>query len=110
VIAPLADRRCAPCEGGVEPLAEAAARKSLTELDPGWRLDAEARHISREFRFQNFFRVMSFVNAIAHVANAEDHHPDVELGYNYCRVRYTTHSIRGLSDNDFICAAKIDRL
>jgi len=91
-------------------MGESEARKSLTGLDPGWRLDAEVRHLSREFRFQNFFRVMSFVNAIAHIANAEDHHPDLELGYNYCRVHYTTHSIRGLSDNDFICAAKIDRL
>ncbi len=91
-------------------MGESDARKSLTELDPGWRLDAEVRHLSREFRFQNFFRVMSFVNAIAHIANAEDHHPDLELGYNYCRVHYTTHSIRGLSDTDFICAAKIDQL
>jgi 4a-hydroxytetrahydrobiopterin dehydratase len=53
---------------------------------------------------------MSFVNAVAHVANVEDHHPDLELGYNYCRITYATHSIGGLSQNDFICAAKIDRL
>ncbi len=53
---------------------------------------------------------MSFVNALAHIANTEDHHPDLELGYNYCRVTFTTHSIGGLSHNDFICAAKIDRL
>jgi 4a-hydroxytetrahydrobiopterin dehydratase len=110
VSTPLADRRCAPCEGGVEPLDEAAARRALAGLDPAWRLDADARHISRDYPFTNFFRVMSFVNALAHIANAEDHHPDLELGYNYCRVRYTTHAIRGLSENDFICAAKIDRL
>jgi len=107
---PYAERRCAPCEGGVQPLGEAEARGALAELDPGWRLDASATHIQREFRFQNFFRVMSFVNAIAHIANSEDHHPDLELGYNYLRVRYTTHAIRGLSENDLICAAKIDRL
>ena len=107
---PLADRRCVPCEGGVEPLDEAAARRALAALDPAWRLDADARHISRDYRFTNFFRVMSFVNALAHIANAEDHHPDLELGYDYCRVRYTTHAIRGLSENDFICAGKIDRL
>ncbi len=53
---------------------------------------------------------MSFVNAVAHIANAEDHHPDVELGYGYCRIRYNTHAIGGLSENDFICAAKIDAL
>ena len=53
---------------------------------------------------------MSFVNALAHLANLEDHHPDLEVGYNYCRVRYSTHAIDGLSDNDFICAAKLDAL
>jgi 4a-hydroxytetrahydrobiopterin dehydratase len=53
---------------------------------------------------------MSFVNAVAHVANIEDHHPDLEVGYDYCRVRYTTHAIGGLSENDLICAAKIDQL
>ncbi|MEI8258794.1 MAG: 4a-hydroxytetrahydrobiopterin dehydratase [Deltaproteobacteria bacterium] len=107
---PLADRRCVPCEGGVEPLGADAARHALASLDPAWRLDEDARHIARDYRFPNFFRVMSFVNAVAHIANVEDHHPDLELGYNYCRLRYTTHAIRGLSENDFICAAKIDRL
>ncbi len=107
---PLADRRCVPCEGGVKPYTEAEARAALAALDPAWRLDAAATRLEREFRFKDFYRVMSFVNAVAHVANREDHHPDLELGYNYCRVRYTTHAIQGLSENDFICAAKIDRL
>ena len=53
---------------------------------------------------------MSFVNALAHIANIEDHHPDLEVGYNYCRVAFTTHALKGLSENDFICAAKIDRI
>ena len=66
--------------------------------------------LTREFRFRDFYRTMSFVNALAHVANIEDHHPDLEVGYNYCRVRYSTHAIGGLSENDFICAAKIDQL
>ncbi len=86
------------------------ARRALAELDPAWRLDAATRQIAREFRFKDFYRVMSFVNAVAHIANLEDHHPDLEIGYDYCRIRYTTHSIKGLSVNDFICAAKIDRL
>ena len=73
-----------------------------------WLLDATS--IQREFRFKDFFRTMSFVNAVAHVANIEDHHPDLEVGYDYCRVRYTTHAIGGLSENDLICAAKIDQL
>ena len=53
---------------------------------------------------------MSFVNAVAHVANIEDHHPDLEIGYSVCRVRYSTHAIGGLSENDFICAAKLDQI
>jgi 4a-hydroxytetrahydrobiopterin dehydratase len=105
-----ADRRCVPCEGGVRPLGADEARTALARLHTGWQLNAASTELSREFRFKDFYRVMSFANAIAHIANSEDHHPDLELGYNYCRVRYTTHAIKGLSENDFICAAKIDRL
>ena len=104
----LSDRRCRPCEGGVEPLARAEAERLRASLHEGWQLASDARSIRREFAFRDFFRTMSFVNALAHIANLEDHHPDLEGGYNYCRVRFTTHAIRGLSENDFICAAKID--
>jgi 4a-hydroxytetrahydrobiopterin dehydratase len=82
----------------------------MRELASGWTLAADAACIRREFKFKDFYRTMSFVNALAHLANIEDHHPDLEVGYNYCRVRYTTHAIGGLSDNDFICAAKIDQI
>ncbi len=94
----------------MKPYAAAEARQELARLDPAWQFDAAANEIRREYRFKDFYRTMSFVNAIAHIANAEDHHPDLEVGYNYCRVRYSTHAIGGLSENDFICAAKIDRL
>ena len=107
---PLAERRCVPCEGGVAPLTAAQVRHALAKLDPLWRFDEAKNLLFREFRFKNFFRVMSFVNAVAHIANTEDHHPDIELGYDYCRLRYTTHAIGGLSENDFICAAKIDQI
>ena len=103
-------RRCVPCEGGVTPLARAAAEEELQRLHENWQLSLDGACIQREFRFRDFFRTMAFVNAVAHVANLEDHHPDLEVGYNYCRVRYTTHAIHGLSENDFICAAKIDQL
>jgi 4a-hydroxytetrahydrobiopterin dehydratase len=107
---PLAERRCKPCEGGVTPLTHARALELLGSLGPGWTLAEDAKSIHRELRFKNFYRTMSFVNALAHVANLEDHHPDLEVGYDYCRVRFTTHAIAGLSENDFICAAKIDRI
>ena len=104
----LTTRRCRPCEGGVPALTRAEAEAQRAQLDAGWKLAADAKSLAREFHFVDFYRTMSFVNAIAHVANIEDHHPDLEVGYNYCRVRYSTHSIGGLSDNDFICAAKLD--
>lgn len=106
----LTDRRCRPCEGGIPPLDTTRAREYLADLDPAWTMNATATEIRREFKFADFYRTMSFVNALAHLANVEDHHPDVELGWGYCRVRWSTHAIGGLSENDFICAAKVDRL
>lgn len=102
------ERKCKPCEGGAAPLEREAAEALVRGLAPGWVLSAEGTYLRREFRFADFYRTMSFVNAIAHIANIEDHHPDLEIGYNYCRVQYTTHAIQGLSENDFLCAAKID--
>jgi 4a-hydroxytetrahydrobiopterin dehydratase len=107
-VSALAGRRCKPCEGGMPPLTRVQAEQLLAELSSAWVLTQEAHAIRREFGFRDFYRTMSFVNALAHIANIEDHHPDLEIGYNYCRVTYTTHAVRGLSENDFVCAAKID--
>jgi 4a-hydroxytetrahydrobiopterin dehydratase len=107
-VSDLAERKCRPCEGGVPALAAAEAQRLLAQVSSEWRLTQEGRAIRREFGFRDFYRTMSFVNALAHLANIEDHHPDLELGYNYCRVTYTTHAIGGLSENDFVCAAKVD--
>lgn len=104
----LALKKCKPCEGGVEPLTRDQAVQLLAKLDGGWSLAADARSIRRELAFKDFYRTMSFVNAVAHLANIEDHHPDLEVGYNYCRIVFATHAIGGLSENDFICAAKLD--
>jgi 4a-hydroxytetrahydrobiopterin dehydratase len=106
----LAQRKCKSCEGGVAPLTRGESERLLVELTTGWKLTPDANAIRREFAFKDFYRTMSFVNALAHVANIEDHHPDLEVGYNYCRFLFTTHANKGLSDNDFICAAKIDRI
>jgi 4a-hydroxytetrahydrobiopterin dehydratase len=107
-VSELATRRCKPCEGGIPALTPVEATQLLTQISGEWVLTENAHAIRREFRFRDFYRTMSFVNALAHLANIEDHHPDLEVGYNYCRVTYTTHAIRGLSENDFVCAAKVD--
>ena len=106
----LSERRCKPCEGGIAPLTREKAQELMRQLEADWKLSADAKSIHRELKFKDFYRTMSFVNALAHVANLEDHHPDLAVGYGYCRVLFTTHAIAGLSENDFICAAKIDRI
>jgi 4a-hydroxytetrahydrobiopterin dehydratase len=90
------------------PLSLEEAERLLAQISSAWALTDNAHVIRREFAFRDFYRTMSFVNALAHVANIEDHHPDLQVGYNYCRVAFTTHAIRGLSENDFVCAAKVD--
>lgn len=106
----LQQQRCVPCEGGVPPLDAQEAATLREQLHADWELDMAAGEIARTYRFKNYYRTMAFVNAVAWIAHAEDHHPDLEVGYNRCRVRYSTHAIGGLSRNDFICAAKIDAL
>lgn len=105
----LRQQHCKPCEGGVEPLDRTAAQNLLSQAK-GWALNDAATEISRTYNFKNFHETMAFVNALAWVAHTEDHHPDLEVGYKRCRVRYTTHAIKGLSLNDFICAAKVNDL
>ncbi len=106
----LSERRCRPCEGGIEPLSLARAQELRAQLHADWSLDTTGKRIAREWQFRNCHRTMSFVNAVAHIANTEDHHPDMEVSYGVCRLTFTTHAIAGLSENDFICAAKVDQL
>jgi 4a-hydroxytetrahydrobiopterin dehydratase len=106
----LAGRKCRPSDGGTRPLPAETCAKLLGQLAPGWQLVEDGKALRRELSFKDFYRTMSFVNALAHIANSEDHHPDLEVGYNYCRIRYSTHAIGGLSENDFICAAKTDQI
>ena len=105
----LTNRHCVPCEGGVPTLTREEAEKLLTDV-PGWELAEDLKSIMRRFEFKGFYKCMSFINAMAWVANAENHHPDFSAGYNFCEVTFTTHAIDGLSDNDFICAAKVNAL
>lgn len=105
----LQTRRCKPCEGGIDPLSDARVAVLLPQV-PGWQLSADRRGIERRFGFAGFNRVMSFINALAWLSNQQDHHPDFRAGFNYCTVRFTTHAIDGLSENDFICAARLNAL
>ena len=103
----LSAKRCKPCEGGVDPLKPTEAGNLVKQLK-GWTL--EGNSIAKSYSFKNYYETMAFVNAAAWISHREDHHPDILVGYNTCRVSYTTHAIQGLSENDFICAAKLDAL
>lgn len=105
----LADKKCRPCEGGMDPLSRERAHALLAQV-PGWRIAEGGDSIRREFRFKGFNRTLSFINAMAWVANRQGHHPDFDAGYDYCHVTFTTHAIRGLSENDFICAFRLNAL
>ena len=101
--------KCVGCEGGIPPLTKDEIKQLMPQIKQ-WQVSKDGKFISRHFTFKNFYKTMAFVNAVAWIAHQENHHPDMEIGYNYCVVRYTTHAISGLSENDFICAAKVDAL
>jgi 4a-hydroxytetrahydrobiopterin dehydratase len=103
----LAAKKCRPCERGTPPLDPRRVADLLKQL-PVW--EHVGGQIVKSFKFKNYYETMAFVNASAWISHREDHHPDMEVGYNTCRVRYSTHSVGGLSENDFICAAKLEAL
>lgn len=106
----LASKHCTSCEGIGAALTETQLTKLLPQLSEKWEVISNNLKIKRSFKFKNFFETMSFVNAVAFISNVENHHPDMEIGYNYCNITFTTHALNGLTQNDFICAAKIDEL
>jgi 4a-hydroxytetrahydrobiopterin dehydratase len=103
----LTSKHCKPCEGGVPPLTQTEIDALMKNLK-GWQQDGMV--IRKTYSFKNYYPTIAFVNAIAWVSHQEDHHPDLTVTYNSCSVAYTTHAIKGLSENDFICAAKVDAL
>ena len=105
----LADAHCIPRRGSEHRLSEARVRELLPEI-PGWEVVEDGHALAKTFRFQDYYRTMAFVNALAYMANREDHHPDLGVHYDRCVVRYSTHDVGGLSENDFICAAKAEAL
>lgn len=108
-MADLAQKSCTPCRGGVPPLEPEAARRLLADV-PGWQLAEDARTIRRSYRFADFREALAFVGHVGALAEAEGHHPDVAFGWGYATVSLQTKKIKGLHENDFILAAKIDQL
>lgn len=105
----LTELHCVHYEGEEHRLDRDVARELLGQVQ-GWGVNQSDSEIEKTFRFKNYYQTIAFVNAIAWVTHQEDHHPLLEVGYNFCKVRYNTHSVGGLSKNDFICAAKLDAL
>lgn len=105
----LATRRCVACEGGMPRLSPEGVTQLLTEV-PGWTLTDGGKAVERTFTFENYWQTMAFVNAVAWIAHTEDHHPDMSVHWGKCVVKYWTHAVDGLTDNDFICAAKVNGL
>ncbi len=105
----LSRKHCRPCITGEAALSIADAQALLKHLQ-NWELNHAGTHINRTYYFKNYYQTLAFVNAVAWIAHQEDHHPALTVHYNCCEVRYNTHSVNGLSENDFICAAKIDAL
>ncbi|HEY9098848.1 MAG TPA: 4a-hydroxytetrahydrobiopterin dehydratase [Thiobacillus sp.] len=107
MIEDLVRKKCAPCPSGTAPLTNAQVSPMLTGL-PGWERDGDK--IVREFKLKDHYQIQAFTNAVMWLSHREDHHPSLNVGYNTCRVEYWTHDIGGLSENDFICAAKVNML
>ena len=106
----LTQKSCQPLEKSTPPLENSAIDELLQQIHNDWQVQQQPPELFRNFKFKNYYQTMAFVNALAWIAHQEDHHPDIEVSYNRCVVHYSTHSIGGLSENDFICAAKIDAL
>lgn len=105
----LAAQSCAPCQGGIPPLPLDEARKMMDRLT-GWTLSTSGKEITRRFEFKGFAKAVEMANLAAWLGNKQGHHPDIAFGWGYCSVTFTTHEADGLTQNDFICAARLDAL
>ena len=105
----LAERRCVPCHGGVPRLRGAEIGPLVAQLR-GWRVEGDEHHLSKDYQFANFADALAFVNRVGRISEEEGHHPDIAFGWGYADLTVYTHAIDGLSESDFILAAKIDAL
>jgi 4a-hydroxytetrahydrobiopterin dehydratase len=106
----LAAKKCVPCEGDVTALTPIQAAESLKQVNPEWQIAEDGKKISRRFKFKTYKAAWDFVNKVSENAETENHHPVVKFGWGFAVISSTTHVIGGLSENDFILAAKIDRI
>jgi 4a-hydroxytetrahydrobiopterin dehydratase len=105
----LREMKCIGCEGDVPALTQTRAQELLKQV-PEWKLSADNKMITRVFVFKGYGKTIQFVNVVAWIANNQGHHPDLHVSFDRCIVNFTTHAVDGLTDNDFICAAKVDAL
>tara|TARA_B100001113_G_scaffold212861_1_gene174588 strand:+ start:230 stop:574 length:345 start_codon:yes stop_codon:yes gene_type:complete len=108
----LINKKCVPCEGGVIPFDINEIHKYQKKVD-GWSLEKDEKEIfflEKEFKFKNFLESQKFINNVGMISETEGHHPDILFGWGYAKIKITTHAIKGLSENDFILAAKIDKI
>ena len=108
----LTEKKCLPCEGGVLPFDISEIHKYQKKVD-GWDLTKDNKEVfflSKKFNFDNFLESQKFVNEVGKISEEEGHHPDISFGWGYAEIKITTHAIQGLSENDFILAAKIDKI
>ena len=106
----LAEKHCSNNAELAPKLDNIEAESMLTSIEDDWQLDLDQQLLSRQFEFKNYYQTMAFANAVAWIAHQQDHHPDMTISYHHCHIFYTTHSVKGLSIDDFICAARIDAL
>ena len=105
----LTQKRCIPCEEGIDPMEKTAIQFALKEV-PNWELVEDGTAIQTKKLFKNFIEALDYVNQVGELAELENHHPDIQLGWGYVTLTLQTHSIGGLHENDFIMAAKIDAI
>ena len=105
----LAEKECVPCKGGVPPLKGNELSKLKNELDPGWKV-VNDHHLEREYKFKDFREALDFTNRVGELAEAQGHHPDIYLAWGKVKLTIWTHKIDGLTESDFVFAAKVDQL
>lgn len=103
-------QHCQPISQGNKPMTPGEIENYLNKVGQQWCVNIENSNLTREFTFKNYLETMAFTNAVAWIAHQQDHHPELTVTYNRCKISYSTHSVQGLTKNDFICAAHINQL